>query len=130
MNASLIQLLVLAAIAIFLILKLRSVLGTREGFEKPPAPLADTRPRAKFEVIEGGPDRDISDNTSDPATSSALAAMKGVAHRPRKDRRRGRGQPDCHHPPARGLDLWPPHGHGRSELATRRHRRLGPGDAW
>ncbi|MES2541458.1 MAG: Tim44 domain-containing protein, partial [Pseudomonadota bacterium] len=35
MNGSLIQLLVLAGIAIFLILKLRSVLGTRDGFEKP-----------------------------------------------------------------------------------------------
>ena len=32
MNGSLIQLLVLAGIAIFLILKLRSVLGTRDGF--------------------------------------------------------------------------------------------------
>ena len=38
MNSSLIQLLVLAGIAVFLILKLRSVLGTRDGFEKPPRP--------------------------------------------------------------------------------------------
>ncbi len=35
MNSPVLQLLVLAAIAIFLILRLRSVLGTREGFEKP-----------------------------------------------------------------------------------------------
>ena len=35
MESSLIQLLVLAGIAVFLILKLRSVLGTRDGFEKP-----------------------------------------------------------------------------------------------
>jgi len=35
MNSSLIQLLVLAGIAVFLIIKLRAVLGTREGFEKP-----------------------------------------------------------------------------------------------
>ena len=34
MNSPLIQLLVLAGIAVFLILRLRSVLGTREGFEK------------------------------------------------------------------------------------------------
>ena len=43
MNSSLIQLLVLAGIAIFLILKLRSVLGSREGFEKPPVPPAATQ---------------------------------------------------------------------------------------
>jgi hypothetical protein len=35
MNSSLLSLLVLAGIAIFLILRLRSVLGTRDGFEKP-----------------------------------------------------------------------------------------------
>lgn len=78
MNSSLIQLLVLAGIAVFLILKLRSVLGTREGFEKPPQPVDDSRPRPKFEVIEGGPDRDITDNITDPASVSALASMKGA----------------------------------------------------
>jgi len=36
MNSSLIQLLVLAGIAVFLIIKLKNVLGTRGGFEKPP----------------------------------------------------------------------------------------------
>lgn len=79
MNSSLIQLLVLAGIAIFLILKLRSVLGSRDGFEKPQgsAP-ADTRPRSKFEVIEGGPDRDISDHTTDPKVTAALVAMKAA----------------------------------------------------
>ena len=79
MNSSLIQLLVLAGIAIFLILKLRSVLGTRDGFEKPPAPLEDPRPRVKrdFEVIEGGADRDITDHVGDGSDAAkALAAMK------------------------------------------------------
>ena len=79
MNSSLIQLLVLAGIAIFLILKLRSVLGSREGFEKPAVPLEELRPRAKrdFEVIEGGPDRDITDHVSDGSDAAkALAAMK------------------------------------------------------
>lgn len=79
MNSSLIQLLVLAGIAIFLILKLRSVLGTRDGFEKPPAPLEDVRPKARrdFEVIEGGPDRDITDHAADGSDQAlALAAMK------------------------------------------------------
>jgi predicted lipid-binding transport protein (Tim44 family) len=79
MNGSLIQLLVLAGIAIFLILKLRSVLGTRDGFEKPPIPLEDVRPRVRrdFEVIEGGPDRDITDHVADgSAAARALAEMK------------------------------------------------------
>lgn len=79
MNGSLIQLLVLAGIAIFLILKLRSVLGTRDGFEKPPIPLEDVRPRVRrdFEVIEGGPDRDITDHVPEASDAArALAEMK------------------------------------------------------
>lgn len=63
MNSSLISLLVLAGIAVFLILRLKSVLGTREGFEKPPVPQPGPSPqRPEFEVIEGGPDRDITDH--------------------------------------------------------------------
>jgi len=61
------------------VLKLRSVLGTREGFEKPPAPLEELRPRARrdFEVIEGGPDRDITDHVADGSDAArALAQMK------------------------------------------------------
>ena len=76
---SMIQLLVLAGIAIFLILRLRSVLGTREGFEKPPMSVADTRDdlRREFEVIEGGPDRDITDHVEDATPEAkSLAAMK------------------------------------------------------
>lgn len=79
MNSSLLQLLVLAGIAIFLILKLRSVLGNREGFEKPPVPLDEVRPRVRrdFEVIDGGPDRDITDHVEDGTEAAkALAAMK------------------------------------------------------
>ncbi|WP_149587578.1 Tim44/TimA family putative adaptor protein [Tabrizicola flagellatus] len=79
MNGSLIQLLVLAGIAIFLILKLRSVLGTRDGFEKPPIPLENVRPRIRrdFEVIEGGPDRDIIDHVAEGSDAArALAEMK------------------------------------------------------
>lgn len=81
MNNSMIQLIVLAAIAVFLILKLRSVLGTREGFEKPPVKLDDVRPRSRtnLEVIDGGPDRDITDHVADgSAAAKALAAMKAA----------------------------------------------------
>lgn len=80
MNSPLIQLLVLAGIAIFLILRLRSVLGTREGFEKPPVPRqSSAAPRPDFEVIEGGPDRDIVDYVEEDSSSAeALAEMKRV----------------------------------------------------
>lgn len=81
MNA-IIQLVVLAGIAIFLILRLRNVLGTREGFEKPPEALPDTRParsRPDLAVIEGGPDRDIVDHAADGSPAArALAQMKRV----------------------------------------------------
>lgn len=77
-----IYLLVLAGIAVFLILRLRSVLGTREGFEKPPAPMNGPSPRSNrsdFEVIEGGPDRDIADHVAeDSDAAEALALMKGA----------------------------------------------------
>jgi predicted lipid-binding transport protein (Tim44 family) len=79
MNSSLLQLLVLAGIAIFLVLKLRSVLGTRDGFEKPAVPreAATAKPRTNFEVIEGGPDRDIIDHAAEGSTAAkALGAMK------------------------------------------------------
>ena len=81
MSSSILQLLVLLGVAVFLILKLRSVLGTRDGFEKPPVPLDDLRPRARrdFEVIEGGPDQDITDQVAEgSAPAKALAAMKAA----------------------------------------------------
>jgi predicted lipid-binding transport protein (Tim44 family) len=82
MSSPVIQLIVLAAIAIFLILRLRNVLGTREGFEKPAVPRAiegKAARRSKFEVIEGGPDADITDHVEagSPA-AQALAAMKSA----------------------------------------------------
>jgi hypothetical protein len=79
MNSSLLSLLVLAGIAIFLILRLRSVLGTREGFEKSQVRPVSERsgPRRDFEVIEGGPDDDITDHVeNDSDAAKALAAMK------------------------------------------------------
>ena len=78
-----IQLLVLAAIAIFLILRLRNVLGTRDGFEQPQQPEAQqSAKRQRFEVIEGrqdGPDADIADHAeAGSPTAEALAKMKAV----------------------------------------------------
>ncbi|MFD1160218.1 Tim44/TimA family putative adaptor protein [Roseovarius aestuarii] len=79
MNSPILQLLVLAGIAIFLILRLKSVLGTRDGFEGPaqrgPAPSSNRR--HDFEVIDGGPDRDITDHVAeDSEAAAALAEMK------------------------------------------------------
>ncbi len=81
MNSPIIQLLVLAGIAVFLILRLKNVLGTRDGFEGPPRSAADssTARRQEFEVIDGGPDRDITDHVAeDSDAAAALADMKQV----------------------------------------------------
>lgn len=82
MNSPIIQLLVLAAIAVFLIMRLRGVLGSREGFEKPAVSRAEPSSRvgrADFDVIEGGPDLDITDHVEEgSASAKALAAMKRV----------------------------------------------------
>ncbi|MEI4234314.1 Tim44/TimA family putative adaptor protein [Roseovarius sp. D22-M7] len=81
MNSPILQLLVLAGIAIFLILRLKSVLGTRDGFEGQPRtkPSTDRAPRREFEVIEGGPDHDIIDHVpEDSDAAAALAEMKRI----------------------------------------------------
>ncbi|MGB8624364.1 MAG: Tim44/TimA family putative adaptor protein [Paracoccaceae bacterium] len=82
MSSAIIQILVLAGIAVFLILRLRSVLGTREGFEKPRVPAhdqseSDKSARRGFEVIEGGVDTDITDHVPEGSDAAkALASMK------------------------------------------------------
>lgn len=84
MSSSLIQILVLAGIAIFLVLRLKSVLGTRDGFEKPPLPMPgaakpDQDARPDLAVIDGGPDPDIVDNVPEGSdAAAALSAMKQV----------------------------------------------------
>lgn len=81
-SSPMMQLLVLAGIAVFLILRLRSVLGTRDGFEKPPVPRQsadNTDKRPDFEVIEGGPDRDITDYVPENSPQAEnLMAMKRI----------------------------------------------------
>ncbi|PKP70095.1 MAG: preprotein translocase subunit Tim44 [Alphaproteobacteria bacterium HGW-Alphaproteobacteria-4] len=80
MSNAVIQLIVLAGIAIFLILRLKNVLGTREGFEKPDLPEIEPATRSArrgFAVIEGGQDRDITDHVPEGSPAAlALAAMK------------------------------------------------------
>lgn len=81
MNSAIIQLLVLAGIAVFLVLRLRNVLGTRDGYEptvkrgRDPA----SKPVRDFEVIDGGPDRDISDNVDlESRAGKAFGSMKRI----------------------------------------------------
>lgn len=81
MNSAVIQLIVLAGIAVFLILRLRNVLGTRNGFEdNAPDPVVPTGPspsKPDLSVVEGGIDRDIADYVDlHSSTGQALAAMK------------------------------------------------------
>lgn len=81
MNSPILQLLVLVGIAIFLILRLKSVLGNRDGFEDPARtqPVADKSRRRDFEVIQGGPDHDIIDHVpEDSDAAGALADMKRI----------------------------------------------------
>lgn len=82
MSNPVIQLIVLAAIAIFLILRLRNSLGTRDGFEPPRVDAPEPARKRRFEVIEGTADEvdaDIADlvDAGSPA-AAALAAMKRV----------------------------------------------------
>ncbi|MDG1530586.1 MAG: Tim44/TimA family putative adaptor protein [Paracoccaceae bacterium] len=79
MGSSMIQLLVLAGIAVFLILRLKNVLGTREGFEKPRAPQGQAQQsnRPQLEVVENGPDQDIAEYVEiDSEAGMALAEIK------------------------------------------------------
>jgi predicted lipid-binding transport protein (Tim44 family) len=77
-----IVLLVLAGVAVFLIMRLRNVLGTRDGFEPTETPSQTVEKRAKdrgFEVIEGGVDRDIADHVEiDSQSGMAFAEMKKI----------------------------------------------------
>jgi len=83
MSSAAIQLIVLAGIALFLVLRLKNVLGTRDGFEGPtnaPAPVKEvSKRRPDLEVIEGGVDHDISDHIDAAGSAGkALAAMKRI----------------------------------------------------
>jgi len=80
MSSAIIQLLVLAGIAIFLILRLKNVLGTRDGYEAPreQAPVRNGQTH-DFEVIEGGLDLDIADHVDiESRAGQALVSMKQI----------------------------------------------------
>ena len=78
MGSQMIQIIILAAIALFLILRLRSVLGTREGFEKPQessTPLPPRRSERPFEVIDGGTTETNATNNDLHFRNSILAGI-------------------------------------------------------
>lgn len=80
-SSPIIQLLVLAGIAVFLILRLKNVLGTRDGFEPPrDAQQQQTQRRGPdLSVIDGGPDPDIVDHVdAESDAAKALGAMKAA----------------------------------------------------
>ncbi len=80
MSSSMIQIVILAGVALFLVLQLRKVLGTRDGYEPPKSeglPPANGKARS-FDVIDGGgEDHDIAHFIGvDTPDGKALAAMK------------------------------------------------------
>ena len=80
MNPMTIEIIVLAGIAIFLVMRLRSVLGTREGFENPKTSNPQNSKSPDLHVIDGGPDNDINEHVP-PESDMAklLSSMKKVA---------------------------------------------------
>ncbi len=83
MGSSLLQLIALAAIAIYLIVRLRNTLGSRDGFENPrrrmsqPTNVTPIR-RDQEEDVEEVDDEIIEHAGSDSGTADALIAMKRV----------------------------------------------------
>lgn len=84
MSSQMLQIIILAGIALFLVIQLRRVLGTRDGFEPPKGVeqgnARDEAHSGNFEVIDGGgEDHDIA-GVTDPESPSgqALAAMKAI----------------------------------------------------
>lgn len=76
MGSSLIQLLFLAVVVVFLVMRLLSVLGTREGFEPKPEVLKGRKPD-HLTVIDGTEDPDVADFAeADSPTGRALVEMK------------------------------------------------------
>lgn len=79
MGSQMTTIIILAAVALFLVLRLRNVLGTRDGYEAPQK-TASPKKQGKFEVIDGGgEDADIADHVEvDSEAGKALANMKKV----------------------------------------------------
>lgn len=77
MSNTMLQIVVLAAIAVFLIMRLRGVLGTRDGFERPPQQPQVPQQRGPQPVPADDPQSDVHDH-AEPGTpaAAALTAMQ------------------------------------------------------
>ncbi|MCX7382794.1 MAG: Tim44/TimA family putative adaptor protein [Alphaproteobacteria bacterium] len=65
-----IDLVLFAMIAVFLVLRLRSVLGRRQGFERPTEPVQPVEPMAR--MVPGRPDGPMIDGTAQPVRQRDL----------------------------------------------------------
>ncbi len=79
-----IELIILAAIAVFVLMRLKGVLGTRTGFERPNRPTVEPVPEHRrrerdFEVIRGGADLDEDIAKVADADSETAAALRRMA---------------------------------------------------
>ncbi|MFO7857011.1 MAG: Tim44/TimA family putative adaptor protein [Paracoccaceae bacterium] len=79
-----IELIILAAIAVFVLMRLKGVLGTRTGFERPSRPTVEPVPEHRrrerdFEVIRGGADLDEDIARVADADSETAAALRRMA---------------------------------------------------
>ena len=86
MNSAMIELIILAVVAVFVFMRLKNVLGTRTGFEKHTGPLpnGDPAPRRRdFSVIEGGADREEEIAAiAEPGSETADALRRMAAAEP------------------------------------------------
>jgi len=82
MNNAIIQLLILAAVAVFLVFRLKNLLGTREGFEKSTentvVKIKEKQVKSpNLEIINGGLDHDILDHVEkDSKAAQSLSIIK------------------------------------------------------
>ncbi|MEM6679536.1 MAG: Tim44/TimA family putative adaptor protein [Pseudomonadota bacterium] len=85
MSTQLVELLILGAVAAFILYRLRSVIGTRTGYEAPPEQMrprgprpVDTDAEGQEPVVEPVPDVHVDDMSLPPETREAVAAMRAT----------------------------------------------------
>lgn len=76
MGDGLITIVILAGVTIFLLMRLKSVLGTKTGFEKPPEPVFGGKP-AQVEPVESDP-IGVEDIPSDDPLANVYASMREI----------------------------------------------------
>lgn len=77
MSTQLIELIILIAIAAFVLFRLKSVIGTRTGYEAPPDYLTRDRAAASPQPVPA-PDADAESRAEHPVSDDARAALSGM----------------------------------------------------